>query len=119
MRSLTVEHLTALRSDVIQGTTLRSLGDCQGKQLFYVAQSPETLKDLRQAVGIEPPESSKWLESVIAPSRLRSLAIRNAMPKSHSGQKIADYRDALTLIRESARHIHTVSSAGPRRVGRK
>ncbi|MCW0459416.1 hypothetical protein NB717_000484 [Xanthomonas sacchari] len=106
MRSLTAEYLAALRFDGTQATTLRALGEYQGKQQLYVAQSPEALKGLRQIAVIESTESSNRLEGiVVAPSRLKSLVIRNAAPKSRSEQEIAGYRDALALIHESAAHM--------------
>lgn len=85
---------------------MRSLGECRGKQLLYAAQSPEVLKGLRQAAAVESTESSNRLEGVVvAPSRLKSLVIRNATPKGRSEQEIAGYRDALALIQESATHM--------------
>ena len=48
MHSLTPEYLAALRFDGTQAATLRTLGEYQGKQQLYAAQSPEALKGLRQ-----------------------------------------------------------------------
>jgi len=45
---LTPEYLAALRFDGTQAATLRLLGEYQGKQQLYAAQSPEALKGLRQ-----------------------------------------------------------------------
>lgn len=96
MHSLTPEYLAALRFDGIQAATLRTLGEYQGKQQFYAARSPEALKGLRQIAVVESTESSNRLEGVVvAPSRLKSLAIRNVTPKSRSEQEIAGYRDVL------------------------
>lgn len=112
MHSLTVEYLAALRFDSTQVATLRSLGECRGKQLLYAAQSPEALKGLRQAAAVESTKSSNRLEGVVvAPSRLKSLVIRNATPKNRSEQEIAGYRDALALIHESAAHMPFNESA--------
>ncbi len=106
MHSLTPEYLAALRFDGTQAATLRTLGEYQGKQLLYAAQSPEALKGLRQIAVVESTESSNRLEGVVvAPSRLKSLVIRNATPKSRSEQEIASYRDVLALIHESAAHM--------------
>ncbi|TAL90319.1 MAG: hypothetical protein EPN46_04245 [Candidimonas sp.] len=106
MHSLTPGYLAALRFDGTQAATLRSLGEYQGKQQRYAVQSPEALKGLRQIAVVESTESSNRLEGVIvAPSRLRSLVIRNAAPKNRSEQEIAGYRDALALIHESAAHM--------------
>jgi Fic family protein len=106
MHSLDPNHLAALRFDGTQAATLRSLGEYRGKQQLYVAQSPETLKGLRQIATVESTESSNRLEGVVVPpSRLKSLVIRNTAPKNRSEQEIAGYRDALTLIHESAVHM--------------
>lgn len=106
MHSLTPEYLAALRFDGTQVATLRTLGEYQGKQKLYVAQSPEALDGLRQIAVVESTESSNRLEGVVvAPSRLKSLVIRNSAPKSRSEQEIAGYRDALALIHESAAHM--------------
>lgn len=106
MQSLVPNFLTTLRYDGLQLATLRALGEYQGKQKLYVTQSPETLADLKQVAVVESTESSNRLEGVVvAPSRLKSLVIRNAMPKSRSEQEVAGYRDALALIHESARDM--------------
>lgn len=106
MQSLTPSFLQALRYDGLQLATLRALGEYQGKQKLYTTQSPETLADLKQVAVVESTESSNRLEGVVvAPSRLKSLVIKNAMPKSRSEQEVAGYRDALALIHESAREM--------------
>jgi Fic family protein len=82
------------------------MGEYQGKQQLYAIQSPETLKNLSQTAVIESTESSNRLEGVVvAPTRLKSLIIRNTAPKNRSEQEIAGYRDALALIHESAIHM--------------
>lgn len=106
MQSLSPGYLAALRFDGTQAATLRALGEYQGKQQLYVAQSPETLQSLRQVAAIESTESSNRLEGVVvAPARLKSLMIRNAAPRDRSEQEIAGYRDALSLIHDSAAHM--------------
>jgi Fic family protein len=106
MHSLTPEYLAALRYDGAQLATLRALGEHRGKQQLFAAQSPETLKGLRQVAVIESTESSNRLEGVtVAPARLKSLVIRNAAPRNRSEQEVAGYRDALALIHESAAHM--------------
>jgi Fic family protein len=103
MQSLMPDFLTALRYDGLQLATLRTLGEYQGKQQLYAAQSPEALVDLRQIAVVESAESSNRLEGVVvAPGRLKSLVIKNAVPKSRSEQEVAGYRDALALIHEAA-----------------
>ena len=106
MQSLTHGFLTSLRYDGLQLATLRALGEHQGKQKLYATQSPEMLAGLRQVAVVESTESSNRLEGVVVtPRRLKSLVIRNAMPKGRSEQEVAGYRDALALIHESARDI--------------
>lgn len=103
MHSLKPTYLAGLRFDTLQLSTLRALGEYGGKQRLYVAQSREVLSDLRQVAVIESTESSNRLEGVVvAANRLKSLVLKNAMPKSRSEQEVAGYRDALGLIHESA-----------------
>lgn len=103
MQSLTPDFLAALRYDGLQVATLRALGEYRGKQQLYAAQSPEALADLRQVAVVESTESSNRLEGVVvAPARLKSLVIKNAVPKSRSEQEVAGYRDALALIHAAA-----------------
>lgn len=103
MRSLSPEYLASLRFDTQQLATLRAIGEFQGKQRLYFAQSPEVLEDLKQVAAVESTESSNRLEGVVvAPARLKSLVLKNAAPKSRSEQEVAGYRDALALIHESA-----------------
>lgn len=99
MHSLISEYLAALRLDSTQAAALRSLGGYQGKQQRYAAQSPKAVKGLHQIAVVEPTESSNQLENiVVALSRLKSLIIRNATPKSRSEQEIAGCHDALALV---------------------
>jgi Fic family protein len=106
MRSLSPEYLAGLRFDTHQLATLRAIGEFQGKQRLYFAQSPEVLADLKQVAAVESTESSNRLEGVVvAPARLKSLVLKNAAPRSRSEQEVAGYRDALALIHESASHM--------------
>ncbi len=106
MHSLTPDYIAKLRFDTQQLATLRALGEYRGKQRLYVAQSPEVLSDLRQVAVVESTESSNRLEGVVvAPSRLKSLVLKNAIPKSRSEQEVAGYRDALALIHESGEQM--------------
>ena len=103
MHSLTPHYLANLRFDARQLATLRALGEYRGKQRLYIAQSPEALGDLKQVAVIESTESSNRLEGVVvSKERLKSLVLKNAVPKSRSEQEIAGYRDALSLIHENA-----------------
>lgn len=106
VHSLSPDFLARLRFDARQLATLRALGEHRGKQQLYVAQSPEVLSDLRQVAAVESTESSNRLEGVVvAASRLKSLVLKNATPKSRSEQEVAGYRDALALIHESGRDM--------------
>ena len=103
MQSLSPDALARMRFNAQQMATLRALGEYQGKQRLYVAQAPEVLTGLRQVAVVESTESSNRLEGVVvAPSRLKSLVLKNAAPKNRSEQEVAGYRDALALIHESA-----------------
>ena len=106
MHSLTPEYLTKLRFNAQQLATLRALGEFQGKQRLYIAQSPEVLTGLREIAVVESTESSNRLEGVVvAASRLKSLVLKNAVPKNRSEQEVAGYRDALALIHASAKEM--------------
>jgi len=85
---------------------LKAIGEYQGKQKLYAAQTPEILKDLQQASVIESSESSNRLEGIIAShERIADLVLKNAQPKGRSEQEIAGYRDALNFIHQSAKHM--------------
>ncbi|MFZ5723349.1 MAG: Fic family protein [Pseudomonadota bacterium] len=102
MNSVTPEYLAGLRFDARQMATLRALGEYQGKQKLYFAQSPEVLADLRQVAAIESTESSNRLEGVVVPStRLKALMLKSSEPASRSEQEVAGYRDALALVHEA------------------
>ncbi len=95
MHSLSHDYLARLRFEARQLATLRALGEYRGKQRLYFAQSPEVLNDLRQVAVVESTESSNRLEGVVvAASRLKSLVLKNATPKSRSEQEVAGCRDA-------------------------
>ncbi|HUS24398.1 MAG TPA: Fic family protein [Candidatus Binatia bacterium] len=106
MRSLTAEYLAGLRFNGRQLATLRAVGEYRGKQQLYSEQSPEVLDSLRQVAAVESTESSNRLEGVVvAPSRIKSLVLKNAEPQNRSEQEVAGYRDALALIHENARNM--------------
>jgi len=66
MYSLAPDDLAKLRFDTQQRATLRALSEYRGKQLLYVAQSPEVLSDLRQVAVVESTQSSNRHESADA-----------------------------------------------------
>lgn len=82
---------------------LRAIGECRGRQALSYQQAPETLRQLREVAVIESAESSNRLEGVtVSPSRLEPLVLRQVDPRNRSEQEVAGYRDALSLIHESA-----------------
>lgn len=106
MHSLNENYLNTLSFTNEQLTTLRTLGEYQGKQKLYFKQSPEILKGLQQVAIIESSESSNRLEGITAPHhRIAELITQNTTPKDRSEQEIAGYRDALNLIHSSATHM--------------
>lgn len=106
MNSLTETYLKNLTLSTDEAAAMRTLGEYQGKQALYYKQSPETLESLKQAAVIESSESSNRLEGITAPKeRIEALVLKNSTPKDRSEQEIAGYRDALSLIHESAEHM--------------
>ena len=106
MRSLTEKYLKNLSLSTDEAAAMRTLGEYQGKQALYYRQSPETLESLKQTAVIESSESSNRLEGITAPKeRIEAIVLKNSTPKDRSEQEIAGYRDALTLIHESAEHM--------------
>lgn len=106
MRSLTEKYLKNLSLSTDEAAAMRTLGEYQGKQALYYRQSPETLESLKQTAVIESSESSNRLEGITAPKeRIEAIVLKNSTPKDRSEQEIAGYRDALSLIHESAEHM--------------
>src|ERR1700684_600041 len=106
MSSLTAEYLKSLLFSSKHISTLRTIGEYQGKQGLYFKQSPEILKGLQQVAIIESSESSNRLEGITAPHhRIAELINQNTAPKDRSEQEIAGYRDALNLIHQSSKHM--------------
>ncbi len=103
MSSLKAKYLAALKFESNQLATLRELGEYRGKQALYLKQSPEALESLQETARIESTESSNRLEGIEVPhDRLEDLILQNSKPKNRSEQEVAGYRDALSLIHESA-----------------
>lgn len=106
MHSFQPDYLASLTYGAGQLATLRALGEYRGKQALYFHQAPEILRGLRQVAVIESSESSNRLEGVeVAPARLEPLILKQTDPRNRSEQEIAGYRDALSLIHESAREM--------------
>ena len=106
MRSLKEKYLKNLSLSTDEAAAMRTLGEYQGKQALYYRQSPETLESLKQTAIIESSESSNRLEGITAPKeRIEAIVLKNSTPKDRSEQEIAGYRDALSLIHDSAEHM--------------
>jgi len=106
MNSLTTSYLDDLRLGAADGSTLKALGECRGRQELFRRQTPELLSALRDAAVIESTESSNRIEGVVAPHhRVEALVLNKATPRNRSEQEIAGYRDALNLIHESGREM--------------
>ena len=64
------------------------------------------LASLRQVALVESSESSNRLEGITAdPGRLEDLVLQKNEPRDRSEQEIAGYRDALSLIHDSAKDM--------------
>ena len=106
MRSLNLNYLNAIRLDQSQASTLKKIGEYQGKQALFARQTPEILQSLRQLAKVESSESSNRIEGVVAPhKRVRALVLESGNPENRSEQEIAGYRDALALIHESSEYL--------------
>jgi Fic family protein len=101
MQSLAPEFLSQLAFSAEQLSTLRSLGECRGRQTLYERQRPQVLEALRTAATIESTDASNRLEGITVPEpRIKDLVLRNTQPRNRSEQESAGYRDALELIHE-------------------
>jgi len=102
MHSLKREFFASLGFGPADAATLRSLGECRGKQELYVKQRPETLDGLRTVALIESTDASNRLEGIIAPqARIKALVRDREEPRDRSEQEIAGYRDAMELIHQT------------------
>jgi len=105
MNSLNEEYLKSFKFSQKQGATLRAIGEHRGRQDLFIKQAPEVLESLKTAAMIESSESSNRLEGITAPhKKIEAIVLKNTMPGNRSEQEIAGYRDALSLIHESAIH---------------
>lgn len=106
MYLLLPDNLAKLCFDAQQLATLRSLGECRGKQQLYVAQSPKVLDDLRQVAVLKSTESSNLLKGVVVVAhRLKPLALKNASQHSRSELEVTGDSDALGHIHERGEQI--------------
>jgi Fic family protein len=103
MRSLEAPFLKSLTFSPEVVSTLRRLGEYQGKQGLYFQHAPQALKSLQRVAIIESSESSNRLEGVTAPrERIEQIVLQSIQPTNRSEQEIAGYRDALGLLHGSA-----------------
>ena len=106
MNSLKPNYLSELVFSAGQVSSLRSLGECRGRQALFERQRPEVLQALRRIAVIESTDSSNRLEGITAPkARLKDLVLHNTNPRNRSEQEIAGYRDALEMIHEVRRDM--------------
>jgi Fic family protein len=103
---LNLNYLKNITLTTIQGSTLKKIGEYQGKQALFARQTPEILESLKQVAQIESSESSNRIEGVTAsPGRVKALVMESTQPQDRSEQEIAGYRDALELVHESAEYM--------------
>lgn len=106
MPALTIDFLNNLNLTPEQGSALAKIGEYKGKQELFARQTPETLETLRQTAIVESSECSNRLEGITAPhKRIAALVLKTTTPRDRSEQEIAGYRDALSLIHESAAYM--------------
>jgi Fic family protein len=106
MHSLDIKYLKKLHFSAEQASTLKKIGEYRGKQELFSRQTPEILNTLKQVAVIESSESSNRLEGVTAPhERIEALVLQSTAPENRSEREIAGYRDALSLIHESAQYM--------------
>ena len=102
MPSLSPKLLNELKFSQGDLATLRSLGECLGKQTLFIKQKLETLEALQTQAAIESADSSNRLEGITAPpERIKALVKDSAKPLDRSEQEIAGYRDVMELIHQT------------------
>lgn len=106
MRSLNLKYLNSIRLSPQEVSSIKKLGEYQGKQALFARQTPELLASLKQIARIESSESSNRIEGVTAPhDRVKALVMEASTPQDRPEQEIAGYRDALQFIHESAEYM--------------
>jgi len=95
--------LERLRLTAADGAMLAALASHQGRQELFLRRRPEALDALRTVALVESSESSNRLEGIVVPrARVERLVLKGAEMRNRSEQEVAGYRDALSLIHESA-----------------
>jgi len=106
MRSLNLKFLNSIRLSPQEASSIKKIGEYQGKQALFARQTPELLASLKQIARIESSESSNRIEGVTAPrDRVKALVMESSAPEDRPEQEIAGYRDALEFIHESAEYM--------------
>lgn len=106
MNTLQPNYLQKMAFTAADASAIQKIGEFKGKQALFAQQTPEILDSLKQVAVIESSESSNRLEGITAPrKRVEAIVKRSSMPANRSEQEIAGYRDALSLIHESAAHM--------------
>jgi Fic family protein len=82
------------------------LGEARGQQELFTRQAPQRLKALREHALIESAVSSNRIEGVtVEPGRVRELILGHPLLRDRDEEEVRGYRDALTLIHESAAEL--------------
>jgi Fic family protein len=106
MKSLNINLLNSINFSIEQMATLKTIGECRGRQDLFYKQSREVIDNLRQIAIIESSESSNRIEGItVAPDRIEPLILKSTTPQNRSEQEVAGYRDALELVHESGKHM--------------
>jgi len=106
MNSLDIRYLNRLHFSADQAASLKRIGESKGRQDLFVRQTPQVLETLKATAIIESSESSNRLEGITAPhARVEALVRQSTNPRNRPEQEIAGYRDALSLIHESAQNM--------------
>ncbi len=106
LKSLHPDYLENIAFSAPQMATLQKLGEHKGKQDLFTQQTPEVLESMKQVALIESNESSNRLEGITADhGRIKAMVLRDAAPQDRSEQEIAGYRDALSMIHDSAEYM--------------
>lgn len=106
MNSLIPDYLSGLTFSHEEIRTLRRLGEYSGREQLFTKQKPEVLDLLLNRAFVESSESSNRIEGAVAgPGRIEGLIAGDLAPQTRSEQEIAGYRDGLSLIHESWRHM--------------
>ena len=98
---------------------LNDIAEARGRQGFFVRQSPQALRSLRDTAVIQSAESSNRIEGVtVARDRLYPLVLGKAKPRDRSEQEVQDYRrglntiqtdyDSLAIAPDTLRRLHAL-----------